>query len=238
MVKEEYEKSNEEIKLFNQKLVEMQNAAKEQEKKEDEEIDNTYKNENEIKISEKNINNNSFNVDIKSHISPTYSDGKNSYSNDGVKVFKKKGSLIDNEENMENREQIEMELIDPNEDKDSKIGLNHKYEEQKLLLEQERRESKKIKEELEKNQEKLNETIKELNNIKEKFNKTNKELNDTKKVMKNTKEELDKNNVELNKALNELDNTKEKLNETQEKLNETEKEFVIVFLFAGPDDWL
>ena len=36
---------------------------------------------------------------------------------------------------MENREQIEMELIDPNEDKDSKIGLNHKYEEQKQLLE-------------------------------------------------------------------------------------------------------
>ena len=33
LVKEEYEKSNEEIKLFNQKLVEMQNAAKEQEKK-------------------------------------------------------------------------------------------------------------------------------------------------------------------------------------------------------------
>ena len=32
-VKEEYEKSNEEIKLFNQKLVEMQNATKEQEKK-------------------------------------------------------------------------------------------------------------------------------------------------------------------------------------------------------------
>ena len=112
---------------------------KDKDKKEDEEIDNTYKNENEIKISEKNINNNSFNVDIKSHISPTYSDGKNSYSNDGVKVFKKKGSLIDNEENRENREQIEMELIDANEDKDSKIGLNHKYEEQKQLLEQERR---------------------------------------------------------------------------------------------------
>ena len=33
LVKEEYEKSNEEIKLFNQKLVEMQNATKEQEKK-------------------------------------------------------------------------------------------------------------------------------------------------------------------------------------------------------------
>ena len=33
LVKEEYEKSKEEIKLFNQKLVEMQNATKEQEKK-------------------------------------------------------------------------------------------------------------------------------------------------------------------------------------------------------------
>ena len=197
---------------------------KDKDKKEDEEIDNTYKNENEIKISEKNINNKIFNVDIKSQIIPTYSDGKNSYSKDGVKVFKKNGSLIDNEENRENREQIEMGLIDANEDQDSKIGLNHKYEEQKQLLEQERRESKKIKEELEKNQEKLNEKIKELNNIKEKFNNTNKQLNDTEKVLKNTKEELEKNNVELNKALNELDNTKEKLNETQEKLNETEKE--------------
>ena len=33
LVKEEYEKNNEEIKIFNQKLVEMQNATKEQEKK-------------------------------------------------------------------------------------------------------------------------------------------------------------------------------------------------------------